>query len=144
MAHFAKLDENNVVLEVLVVANEDILDQDSNESEQAGINFLQSLTGHSNWKKTSYNTKFGKYFLPDGTEAPEEMQDKAFRGNFGSPGAVYDPELDVFFPIKEEHQLNWIKDTVKICWKPPIECPDPTRYWWNVEQSQWVLNPGLE
>lgn len=139
MAHFAKLDENNVVLETLVVSNRDIFDEDGNESEQKGIDFLQSLTGHSNWKQTSFNTKNGRYYLPDGTLAPEEQQNKAFRGNYAVVGSTYDPNLDVFFPPKLEHETVWIKDTVNFCWKAPVECPDPTRYAWDIENRQWIL-----
>ena len=54
MAHFAKLDENNNVLEVHVV-NNDVITIDGNESEQAGIEFLTELYGHTLWKQTSYN-----------------------------------------------------------------------------------------
>jgi hypothetical protein len=139
MAHFAKLDENNIVLETVVVDNQDILDESGNESEQKGIDFLQSLTGYSNWKKTSFNTTFGRYFLPDGSEAPENMQDKAFRGNFAKKGSLYDSDLDAFFPPKEEHQTIWIKDEINFRWKAPIECPNPTRYAWDIENNQWTL-----
>ena len=54
MAHFAKLDQDNNVIAVHAVVNEVIL-VDGLESEQAGIDFLTSLHGHSLWKQTSYN-----------------------------------------------------------------------------------------
>ena len=59
MAHFAKLDENNIVLAVHVV-NNDVITIDGVESEQAGIDFLTELHGHSSWKQASYSDAFRK------------------------------------------------------------------------------------
>jgi len=63
MAHFAELDENNIVLRVIVVNNEDIKDETGNENESVGISFLHKLFGTSTkWAQTSYNARFrGKY-----------------------------------------------------------------------------------
>jgi len=86
MAHFAKLDENNIVLQVNVV-NNNVLDT-SNE-EVSGLAFLTEWSGgHSNWKQTSYNQRFRK--------------------NFGNIGFTYDPTRDAFIPPKchEEATLN--------------------------------------
>ena len=77
MAHFAKLDNNNVVLAVHVVSN-DVITINGEESEQVGIEFLSALHGHNNWKQTSYN--------------------KTFRQNYASIGYVYNEELDAFVP----------------------------------------------
>lgn len=77
MAHFAKLDENNIVLEVLVVHNSVLIDNGI-EVEQKGIDFLTNITGHANWKQTSYNSNF--------------------RGVYAGIGYLYDPELDIFKP----------------------------------------------
>jgi hypothetical protein len=61
MAHFAQLDENNVVMQVIVVNNAELLDESGQESEAKGIAFCQSLFGGT-WKQTSYNANFrGKY-----------------------------------------------------------------------------------
>jgi hypothetical protein len=79
MAHFAKLDENNVVLAVHVV-NNDVITIDGVESEQAGIDFLTQLHGHINWKQTSYN--------------------ETFRKNYCGIGFTYDSERDAFIPPK--------------------------------------------
>jgi hypothetical protein len=86
MAHFAKLDENNIVLEVNVV-NNDVLDP-SNE-EVSGIAFLTEWSGgYSNWKQTSYN----------GT----------FRKQYAGVGMRYDAARDAFIPPKchKEAVLN--------------------------------------
>ncbi len=63
MAHFAKLDANNVVEQVIVVSNDDIKDNSGTEVESIGVAFCQKLLGAStNWKQTSYNHKFrGNY-----------------------------------------------------------------------------------
>lgn len=77
MAHFAKIDENNIVIEVIVVDNSDIIDDTGQESEQQGIAFCQMLHGPgTSWKQTSYS---GNY-----------------RGIFASIGMRYDPEQDIF------------------------------------------------
>jgi len=77
MAHFAKLDSNNIVLEVLVVNNEVL---DSANEEQSGIDFLSNIFNHSNWKQTSYS--------------------KSFRKHYASIGMTYDSELDAFIDPK--------------------------------------------
>ena len=86
MAHFAKLDENNIVLEVNVV-NNDVLDA-SNE-EASGVAFLTEWSGgYSNWKQTSYNG--------------------SFRKNYAGIGYTYDPTRDAFIGFKchEDAILN--------------------------------------
>ena len=56
MAHFAQIDENNIVLQVVVIANEDCEDENGNESEAVGIAFCKTLFGEdTNWVQTSYN-----------------------------------------------------------------------------------------
>lgn len=79
MAHFARLDENNIVLAVHVVNNEVL---DPNNEEQSGIDFLTELHKHNNWKQTSYND--------------------TFRYNFASIDYTYDPIDDAFIaPMPE-------------------------------------------
>lgn len=75
MAHFAQLDENNVVLQVIVVHNNDLIDENGIEQEQLGIEFCQNLFGGI-WKQTSYNGNF--------------------RGSYAGIGYIYNPLLDVF------------------------------------------------
>jgi hypothetical protein len=79
MAHFAQLDQNNVVLQVIVVHNNELL-ENGVESEAKGIAFCQTLFPGTNWKQTSYN----------GT----------FRKNYAGIGFIYDVELDEFVPPK--------------------------------------------
>jgi hypothetical protein len=80
MAHFAKLDENNNVLEIHVVSNAEI---DHNNEEQSGIDFLIAWSnGHTYWKQTSYNGKI--------------------RYNYAGIGYKYDELADAFIPPKPE------------------------------------------
>jgi hypothetical protein len=77
MAHFAELDENNIVLRVIVVHNNELLDENGNEIESKGIAFCQSLFGkNTRWVQTSFN--------------------HSFRNVFAGAGATYDPILDIF------------------------------------------------
>ena len=63
MAHFAQLDGNNIVTQVIVVGNDDITDINGDEVESIGIAFCQKMTGaDTNWKKTSYHANLrGNY-----------------------------------------------------------------------------------
>jgi hypothetical protein len=61
MAHFARIDENNVVQQVIVVANKDTADADGNELESIGVAFCQKLLG-GNWKQTSYHGNIRKNY----------------------------------------------------------------------------------
>ena len=81
MAHFAELDENNIVKQVIVVHNNELLDENGAESEQKGIDFCISLFGGT-WIQTSFNANI--------------------RGKYAGIGDTYDPIADVFVtPISE-------------------------------------------
>ena len=106
MAHFAKLDANNVVEQVIVVANEDTADSAGVETEAIGVAFCQKLLGAStNWKQTSYN----------GT----------FRGKYAGSGMTYATNIatlgvgstDVFLTPKEH--ASWAVGVNTATWYPP-------------------------
>ena len=78
MAHFAKLDENNVVLEVLVVSNDALGNLPFPESEPVGVEFMRLLFPGTNWKQTSYNA--------------------SFRGCYAGIGYTYNAESNEFIP----------------------------------------------
>jgi hypothetical protein len=77
MAHFAELDESNIVTRVIVVANAELADGDT-ESEAKGVAFLSALYGHERWKQTSYNANM--------------------RGVYAGIGMRYDEAKDEFVP----------------------------------------------
>jgi hypothetical protein len=74
MAHFAQLDENNVVTQVIVVANEDTSDVNGNEVEEIGVAFCKKLLGaDTNWKQTSYNNNFRVRYAGIGYKFYEDL-----------------------------------------------------------------------
>ena len=120
MAHFAKLDENNNVLAIHVVNNEVII-VDGAESEQAGIDFLTSLHGHSLWKQTSYSG--------------------SFRKNYCGIGFVYDSERDAF--IAPKPFASWVLNETTCQWESPTPMPtDGKIYSWNEENQEWTEIAG--
>jgi hypothetical protein len=118
MAHFAQLDDNNVVINIIVVHNNELLDQDGNEVEQKGIDFCRSLFGQdTKWVQTSYNGNFRK--------------------NYASGGGTYDPELDAF--IKPKPWDSWVLDRETCAWTAPIAMPvDDKVYTWNESTLSWI------
>jgi len=116
MAHFAKL-ENNIVTQVIVVANQDILDENGQESEQKGIDFCSNLLGGT-WKQTSYNGRIRK--------------------NYAGIGYTYDEGRDAFIATKPYN--SWILDEDKAQWKAPVDYPtDEGKYTWNEETLAWDI-----
>lgn len=118
MAHFAKLDENNNVIDVNVVDNSDVNDLSFPESEAVGIEFLTNWSGgYSNWKQTSYN--------------------RNFRANFAAVGGVYDSENDVF--INPSPFASWVLNTELWVYEPPFPKPDDGKnYYWDESVVNWV------
>ena len=134
MAHFAKLDENNVVIGIDVVGNADC-QLNGVEDEATGIAFLTNLTGYSNWKQTSYNTHEGKYYNSDGSLADD--QTKAFRGNYAGIGSIYDEINDIF--IHPKPYPSWTLNTSTAMWEAPVPRPeDDLKYVWDEDNQQWV------
>ena len=106
MAHFAQLDDNNVVTQVIVVSNDDTSDSNGVEAESIGVAFCQKLLGAStNWKQTSYNANM--------------------RGNYAGIGYVYSTGVatlgvgstDVFMPAQP--YASWTVSTTAAQWEPP-------------------------
>jgi hypothetical protein len=119
MAHFAQLDENNIVLQVIVVGNEYLLDENNVEQESLGVQFCVDTFGGGNWKQTSYNHSFRKqYAQVDGS---------------------YDPINNVF--ISPKPYPSWVLNS-NFDWVAPI--PDPSEvlgdYVWSEETLSWVEN----
>lgn len=115
MAHFAELDENNVVLQVIVVHNNELLDDEGQENEAKGVEFCNSLFGHTNWIQTSYNANMRK--------------------QFAGIGYTYDDVNDVF--VSPQPYPSWSLDE-NHDWQAPIPMPeDDKEYIWNEETQSW-------
>lgn len=124
MAHFAKISEDNVVLQVLTLNNSDMLDVNGQPSESVGQQYLQT---HNHWPallwiQTSYNT-YGNNHNLDGTP---------FRGNFAGIGYTWDVENQIFWPQKK--YTSWVKNIIEARWQSPIG--DPTRKLSSEERAQ--------
>lgn len=115
MAHFAELDDNNIVKQVIVVHNNELLDNGV-ESEAKGIAFCQSLFG-GNWVQTSYNGNIRK--------------------NYAGIGYSYDAVRDAFIPPKP--YPSWVLNEDTCQWQAPVPYPtDGKIYVWNEDQQQWI------
>jgi len=119
MAHFAKLGINGKVLSVEVVADADCQGADGTELESIGVDFLNRTHGWPLWAKTSYNTRGGKYYDADGSEASD--QSKALRGNYAGIGYTWSEDENIFWP-KQPH-TSWTKNTTTASWDAPITYP---------------------
>ena len=115
MAHFAELDENNIVTQVIVGVDEP-LDGETIYTETTG----------TVWKKTSYNTLAGEHRL-GGTP---------FRKNYAGIGYTYDPDRDAFIP--PQPAPSWQLDEQTCQWNPPVPYPnDEKRYFWDEPSVSW-------
>lgn len=128
MAHFAQLDENNDVVQVVVLNNSIITDGDGVEQESLGVTHLQNIYGEdTTWKMTSYNTRHNKHWTTL-FETESDDQTKAFRGNFASVGGSYDAVNDIFITPRPKDYYNnvansWTWNTTDAKWESPIAIP---------------------
>jgi hypothetical protein len=129
MAHYAFLDENNIVQAVYVGIDENDLTElpDNVSSWEEHYTNLLGMT----CKRTSYNTYNNEHIL-GGT---------AYRGNYAGIGAIYDEVNDVFYA--PQPYPSWTLDNTTWTWQPPIACPQKTSkdttYIWNEETQNWDL-----
>ena len=133
MAHFAQIDSNNIVTQVIVVADADTADAQGNHMESIGIAFCQRLIG-GNWKQTSYNTHGGVHSL-GGTP---------FRKNYAGLGYTYDKDRDAFIPPKP--YASWVLNETTCLWNAPVAYPTdvgtpeaPKFYQWDEPTQTWEL-----
>lgn len=120
MAHFARLDENNIVTSVIVVDNKDTADASGVEKEYIGAAFCERLFGGA-WKQTSYNANFRK--------------------NYAGIGYTYDADIDAF--ISPKPYASWVLDTNTAQWNAPVPMPtDGAMYFWNEENQTWEAQDG--
>ena len=148
MAHFAELDENNIVLRVLVVPD---------DQEHRGHEFMaDDLALGGTWIQTSYNTHGGvhheqiKYTRdPIGDEVGPQPGNGTYgvpdggiplRYNFASTGSTYDPVADAFY--HPQPFPSWALDE-NFVWQPPTPYPsgpleDLASYFWDENTTSWV------
>jgi hypothetical protein len=119
MAHFAEINDNNIVTKVIVVHNNELLLGDT-ESEQKGIDFCESLFGHRNWVQTSYNGNI--------------------RYNFAGIGYTWDSENDAFYA--PQPFPSWSLDE-NFIWQSPVPYPEDATpekiYEWDEDNLAWKL-----
>jgi hypothetical protein len=117
MAHFAQLDKNNMVTQVIVVSDNDCLDANGQESEAVGIAFCKNLFG-GRWIQTSYNSNI--------------------RVRYAGIGYRYDEIHDAFIP--PQPFSSWIFNEQNLDWKAPVPYPsDGNVYNWDENNLNWVL-----
>jgi len=123
MAHFAEIDENNIVTRVIVVAD---------ENEADGENWCNGFLGGT-WKQTSYNT-YGNVHALGGTP---------FRKNYAGVGDTFDASRDAF--IEQKRFASWTLNETTCLWEAPIAHPDDGKYYeWNETAYQADNSTGWD
>lgn len=126
MAHFAQLNETNIVVEVIVIANDVVNNLPFPESEPLGIEFCRSLYGQdTNWVQTSYNA--------------------SFRYNYAGIGYTFDPAtLPNGAFIAPQPYPSWTLNATTYQWEAPVPYPnDGKPYRWDEATQSWILiNPN--
>lgn len=117
MAHFAQIDENGTVQQVIVVSNENCCGGEFPASESCGQAFINQLGLAGTWRQTSYNANF--------------------RQRYAGIGYTYNEENDVFIP--PQPFPSWILSET-FDWEAPVPYPqDDAEYYWDEENQTWVL-----
>ena len=139
MGHWAKIDSNNIVQEVIVIKESEL------DTGKWG--------DKSKWIKTSYNTFEGKHYVPkDHQDWSEESSDqsKALRFRYAGVGMKYDSTNDVFY--EQQPFSSWTLNTTTWMWDPPLTTPTLTDeemtagkyYEWNESLYQSDNTKGWE
>lgn len=121
MAHYARV--NNGIVEQVIVAEQDFIDQISSKTV-------------GEWIQTSYNTRGGIYYLPN-SNTPAEDQTKALRKNYAGFGFTYDSVRDAFIPPKPYN--SWILNETTCLWEAPVSYPSGGgEYVWDETIGNWI------
>lgn len=119
MAHFAKLNSDNIVVAIKTVANAVIENSDGTESETKGQDFLNALHGQATWVQCSYNGNIRK--------------------RYPRVGDKYDSARDAFI-VPKPHE-SWTLDETTCRWQPPVPYPSDALehevYEWDEDNQQW-------
>ena len=117
MAHFAKLDENDIVIEVLVVDDAWLNDGTGVENESQGIAALQQWSGgHPYWAQTSYNHNI--------------------RVRYAGIGYTFDRVRNAF--IQPKPYPSWLLNEATTLWVAPVPMPEEGLWHWNEETLNWI------
>ena len=118
MAHFARVNSDWVVQQVVVVNNSILLNEQGLECDWLGEQFCQQLYGaHTKWIQTSCNGNKYK--------------------NFAGIGYTFDPHQNAFIPPKP--YPSWLLNKDNFQWEPPIPLPsDGDFYLWDEQSCQWL------
>jgi hypothetical protein len=118
MAHFAKINSNNIIESVLVLDNAELNGLEFPESEALGVAFFKTLLGEdTNWKQTSYNANFRK--------------------NYAGIDYTYDSQRDAFIPPQPYPSWTLVEETCN--WTAPVLYPtDGNQYQWDEATTNWV------
>jgi hypothetical protein len=115
MAHFAQLNSENLVTQVIVVADADTQNAEGVEQESVGVDFCTNLLG-GKWIQTSYNGNIRK--------------------NYAGIGFKYDADLDAFIPPNPFD--SWVL-TEECQWQAPVPAPDDGKiYSWDEDSLSWI------
>lgn len=118
MAHFAQINEKNIVTNVIVIDNKNCCGGVFPSSEHCGQEFIQKLGLSGIWKQTSFNNNF--------------------RLRYANIGSYYDESNDIF--IDPQPFNSWILNDDTFEWEPPIAYPnDNDEYYWDENTKQWIL-----
>ena len=114
MAHFAQINSDNVVTQVIVVSNDDCGGGDYPESDAIGAAFCTNLLGGT-WKQTSYNNNF--------------------RVRYAGIGYTFNEELDAF--IAPKPYPSWTLNEETADWEAPVARPAEGMWTWNEATQEW-------
>jgi hypothetical protein len=117
VAHFAEIDENNIVIRVIVIDNAEISDGEGGDDEAAGIAVCRHHCGEdTNWVQTSYNNNV--------------------RLRFAGGGMLYDTVHDTF-RAPNAPAPSWTLSETTGDWEPPTPQPDHA-YYWDEDTTAWL------
>ena len=119
MSHFAEINSENIVTNVIVA------DQEFIDSGAVG--------DANNWIQTSYNTKGGVHYAPNSNTPDGGV---ALRKNYAGKGYTYDATKDAF--IAPQPFASWTLDDDTCQWNAPVAYPDDDKmYMWDEDNTQW-------
>ena len=133
MAHFAELNENNIVIRVIVVGNDDCKDVDGKESETVGVEFCKNLARIAHYfpNKIPENPDF------DGGVWKQTSYNGNIRKNYAGFGFKYQEDMDAFIPPKPFPSWSLNLDTAR--WDPPVPYPTDNKYHtWDEDTLSWI------